>query len=144
MRRTRTCNTGNSYRMEHSGERAFSTNGTAGLMSTTLTSPSFPLQQNCSAATDVEARLTQCFDAAADDPENDVQLRRAAADYAKAAREQGLSPEKLVIGLKKTLCCHGDFTAVPSLHEEWLDGRVAFGYTKYARVLRWCIQAYYE
>lgn len=113
-------------------------------MPTTQLPSSLPVLQPGAGATDVGRRLLQCFDAAADDPEQGERLRRAASEYAHRAREQGLPPEKLVIGLKKTLCCHGDFAAFPSLHEEWLEGRGAFGYTKYARVLRWCIEAYYE
>lgn len=112
-------------------------------MTTTLARPTLPVLQGPSSPTDIETRLLRCFDATADDPEDDARLRRAAADYARAARTQGLPPEKLVVGLKKTLCCHGAFAALPSLHEEWLEGSGAFGYTKYARVLRWCIEAYY-
>ena len=112
-------------------------------MPTTPVPSSLPVLQGRTGPTDVEGRLLQCFDAAADDPEQDVRLRRAASEYAHRAREQGLPPEQLVIGLKRTLCCHGDFAALPSLHEEWLEGSGAFGYTKYARVLRWCIEAYY-
>lgn len=92
---------------------------------------------------EVEARLVQSFDAAADDPQGDTRLRRAVADYAHGIREQGLPPEKLVIGLKKTLSYHGDAAALPSLREEQLEGHAAFGKTKYAWVLQWCIESYY-
>lgn len=113
-------------------------------MSTIGTGTPLPVFEVRTDATSVEARLMHCFDAAADDPEGDEELRRAAADYGRSARSHGLLPEQLVIALKETLCCHGDFAAIPSLQEDWRAGRGAFGYTKYARVLRWCIQAYYD
>jgi hypothetical protein len=114
-------------------------------MSTTFAHTALPAPPiGRSRPTEVEARLMQCFADAADDPMGDTRLRRAAADYARSVREQGLPPEKLVIGLKKTLSCNGDAATLPSLREEQLEGHAAVGQTKYARVLQWCIESYYE
>ena len=94
---------------------------------------------------DVQQRLLECFDAApAHTSEELTPLHLAARDYAYSLRKQGLGPEQLVIALKTLLCCHGGFRSSPSLLEQQLERVVSSSSTKYAQVLKWCIEAYYE
>jgi hypothetical protein len=94
---------------------------------------------------EVEQRLLECFDAAPADPSEELTpLHLAARDYAHSLRKLGLEPEQLVIALKALLCCHGGFRSSPSLLEQQLARVVSSSSTKYAQVLKWCIEAYYE
>jgi hypothetical protein len=107
--------------------------------------PAAALRPQHSRLSDVEERLLECFDAApADSSEALTPLHLAAKDYAYSLRKQGLRPEQLVVALKTLLCCHGGFQSAPSLLEQQLERVVSSSSTKYAQVLNWCLEAYYE
>lgn len=94
---------------------------------------------------EVEEQLLECFDAVSADRSNAAStLHVAARDYAHSLRNQGLRPEELVVALKKLLCCHGGFASLPSLLEQQREQVVSSSANRYARVLSWCIEAYYD
>jgi HEAT repeat protein len=118
-------------------------------MMTTCTTTPPPLFDNSrDSRVAAERALLRQFDAAPPyaSPAGD-DLRRAATEYAHILRADGASPEQAVIALK-SLLSRGGHRHVPSLYDErepgdWNETRSSSP-TRYAQVLRWCIEGYFE
>ena len=105
----------------------------------------FQLPEPASSHAAIEAQLIARFDAAWAEPTAALaELRAAANAYGRAVRRKGRLPEHLVLALKTLLCCRGGFASLPSMVDEQSRRDALSGNMRYARVLDWCLEGYFD
>lgn len=88
--------------------------------------------------------LTHAFEAAFARPSGEAaaDLQAASAAFGRQARNGGLSPEQLVLSLKRLLFRRADFEGVPSLDEAGSKS-LSTARPMYGSVLTWCLDGYF-
>lgn len=104
-----------------------------------------PSRELCpSSDADVWRRLLRAFEAATHDSSSEamVALHAAASEFAATERQQGLPPERAVIGLKTLLAGHRNAGWTPSL--EAVRDVTCKESLVYSELFRWFVTAFYD
>ena len=88
--------------------------------------------------------LMHAFEAAFARPSREAaaDLQAASAAFGRQARTSGLSPQQLVLSLKRLLFKHADFAGLPSLDDAGAEDRPT-ARPMYGKALTWCLDGYF-